>query len=700
MRRIIFIVLLVFLFIRLSYADNDSLRALLPDTFNVDQPMHYITLISKYNTDKENSELARYLISEGNKLGKEIKNDTFIVQMNYLLADNFFYREDYKKAYDLYQQVLPSFKEFGDTLFTAKTINSIGLIFSYRNDNENTLKYYLEALELLKKVKRRTPKIDTEEIIVRTNLINHYRETRQYRKVIEHALPAIVVAREIGDSVRLASIMNSLGNGYKNMNQIDKSLETFREAVGIFESMGDEFRKAFVFINIGGVFDYIHQTDSSLKYYAYALKTFKEEGYVFGELNALTGMAGDYVIQRKDQEARKIFLSCIDTALAYGFNDIVLESYSAMADLEYKSGNYKQAYDFKERYRLLNDSIFTVEKEHQYAELQTQYETVQKENEINLLKSEKLIRENELRRNKLINWIALSALIILLVIFYVGYVFYKQKRKANALLTEKNNQIELKNRQLSQMNQQIVHINEKLQLSQVELTNANNAKNRFFSILGHDLRNPFHSIMGYSYLLSKSYDKLSVDERKKYADEILGSCEQVNRLLDNLLEWIRTQSDGITFNPHEVEFYRLVQDALSVLKNSANDKSIEIVSNIDKGIKITADYSMIETVVRNLVNNGIKFTPVGGKVTISATLEASRFTVNVSDNGVGIPAGDLDKLFNVDSNIKTRGTNNERGTGLGLVICKEFVNFHNGQIWAESEVGKGTTFYFSIPASQ
>jgi signal transduction histidine kinase/tetratricopeptide (TPR) repeat protein len=675
------------------------LRALLPDNFDVKKPEHYITLISKYNAEKKNSELARYIIELGTKMGENIRNDTFIVQMNYLLADNFFYREDYKKACDLYLQVLPFFKESGDTLFTAKTLNSIGLIYGYQDENENTLKYYLEALALLKKVKHRTPKIDTEEIVVQTNLINHYRETRQYRKVIEHALPAIVVAREIGDSVRLASIMNSLGNGYKNMNQIDKSLETFREAVKIFELMGDEFRKAFVFINIGGVFDFIHQTDSSLKYYSYALKTFKEEKYVFGELNALTGMAGDYMILHRDQEARKIFLSCIDTALAYGFNDIVLESYSAMADLEYRTGNYKMAYDFKERYRLLNDSIFTVEKQLQYAKLQTQYESVQKENEINLLKAEKLIRDNELRRNKRFNWIVLSVLIVLLVIFYVGYIFYKQKRKANALLTEKNNQIEVKNRQLSQMNQEIIHINEKLQVSQIELTNSNNAKNRFFSILGHDLRNPFHSIMGHSYLLSKSYDRLAVDERKKYADEILNSCEQVNRLLDNLLEWIRTQSDGIVFNPHELEFYRLVQDALSVLKNSANDKSIEIISNIDKHIKIMADYSMIETVVRNLVNNGIKFTPAGGKITISATLEASKFIVNVTDNGVGIPAGDLEKLFNVDSNIKTRGTNNERGTGLGLVICKEFIDCHNGQLWAESEVGKGTSFYFSIPVS-
>jgi len=698
MKRVVLVLFAIFQFFS-SYADrNDSLKAFLSDTFDFNNPTHYIKIVSKNIIEQDNIDLARYLIDEGIKKGKADKNDTLVTMMNYYLADYYFFKEDFRRSFELYQEVLPRFEEIKDTLMMAKTLNSFGLIYGYRNDIENTLKYYLKEIELLDQIKQRNEKIDREKIVVLTNIINHYRETKQYKKVIEQAVPAISFAREIDDSVRLASIMNSLGMAYKNLNQIDKSLETLRDAEKIFEALGDEFRKAYIHINIGGVFDYIHKEDSSLRYYDQALETFRNEGYVYGELNALTGIAGVYAVQRRNNDAREIFLTCVDTAKAYGFNDIVLESYAALARIEYETENYKKAYDFKELFSTLNDSIFSVEKDQQYAKLQTQYETVQKENEINMLKAEKLTSENELRRNKLLNWIAYTFTLILLVFIYVGYVFYNQKRKANALLTEKNNQIELKNIQLSQMNQKVVQINEKLQQSQIELTIANSAKNRFFSILGHDLRNPFHSIMGHSYLLSKSYDKLTIDERKRYANDILSSCEQLNRLLDNLLEWIRTQSEGITINPREFKFYPLVQESLSVLKNNALEKSIEINNTIDKDIRVTADYAMIETVLRNLINNGIKFTPNGGKISISATQKDNLLKVEIADNGVGIQPDDIQKLFNVDSNIKTRGTNNERGTGLGLVICKEFINLHKGEIWVESELGHGTVIHLSIPS--
>jgi signal transduction histidine kinase len=236
-----------------------------------------------------------------------------------------------------------------------------------------------------------------------------------------------------------------------------------------------------------------------------------------------------------------------------------------------------------------------------------------------------------------------------------------------------------------------------LQASQVELTNANNAKSRFFSILAHDLRNPFHTIIGQSYLLSKSYERLSPEERKKYASDILSSCEQVNRLLENLLEWARTQTKGIEFQPQQLDFYQLVLNSLSMLKNNADEKLIVIENWIDKSISVRADYTLLETIVRNLVNNSIKFTPRGGAITLSAIIENGKLTVSIRDTGVGIDKSDLEKLFLIDSNVKTRGTNYENGTGLGLVICKEFIDLHKGEIWAESTPGKGSVFHFSIP---
>jgi len=696
MRKILVISFFFFLCNQSLFSVNDSIISQLPDTFDSNNPSHYIDLVTQYE-NKGNLDLAKYLIDEGIKKGQKEKNKFLETSLTYYLADYYYFKQDYKQAGELYHNVLPYFEEIHDSLMISKTLNSIGLIYSFQNDNEKTLKYYILDYELLGKIKNANRKIKTEKIVVLTNIINLYRVVKQYKQVIEESQLAINLAIELSDSVRLASILNSVALAYKNMNQIDKSLETFLRAKSIFENLGDEFRKAFVLLNIGGLYDYTNQMDSSCKYFYLALNMFRANGYVYGILSAQNDIAEIYTKSNNFDLARKLYCNNIDSSKIYNFNDILRDSYSSLADLEYKAGNYKKAYDFKMLYNHLNDSLFTIEKDKQYAELQTKYETVQKESEINLLKSEKLTRENELRRNKLLKWIGFSGILILLVFFYIGIVFYNQKRKANNLLTEKNNQIELKNEQLQNLNQDISQMNEKLQVSQIELTNANHAKDRFFSILAHDLRNPFHTIIGQSYLLSKSYERLKPDERIKYASDILNSCEQVNRLLENLLEWARTQTKSIEFQPQQLDYNQLVLNSLSMLQKNADEKMIVIENNIEKSISICADYAMLETIVRNLVNNSIKFTHRGGFIKLSVFINNGTLITSIRDTGVGIKKDDLEKLFQIDSNVKTRGTNYENGTGLGLVICKEFIDLHKGEIWAESTPGEGSVFHFSIP---
>ena len=670
----------------------------LPDTFNRSNPSHFYAYIKQNIQDNNQSKLVIQLIEDGAKLAREKHNDTMLVMMDYFLADYFYYREEYPKAIDSYQYVLPKFEQLHDTLMIARTFNAMGLAYGYQSDENNQLENLLKANEILSKTPSKKRIIELERIIVKTNIINHYRKRGDHEKTINLASTVLDKAREIGDSTRLASLLNTVALSYKNLGQTDNALEMFNEAGKIFDKQNNTFHKAFTYINIGGLYDYIHKNDSTLKYYTLALNTFKEVGYAYGELTALTGIAEVYAITNQRNEASKIFISSIERAKELGFSDIVIDSYADLADIEYKNKNFQKAYEYQQKHYELRDSVSSFEKEKKLAELQTQYETVQKENEINLLKSEKLIRENELRRNKLFSWTAFVVIFFLLVFIYVGFIFLNQNKKANELLTEKNNQIEAKNRQLSELNLQVMEINKNLKKSETALTLANNTKNRFFSILGHDLRNPFHSIMGQSYLLSKSYDQLSVEERKKYAQDIYQSCEKVNRLLDNLLEWIRTQSEGIVFNPQLTDFQQLVQESIAVLKSNADEKSINIVNKINHKIQITADYTMLETIVRNLIANGIKFTPPGGEVIISAQIQNLHLIVGISDNGVGIAPENMDKLFLVDSNFKTNGTNNERGTGLGLAICKELVSIHHGEIWAESVPGKGSVFHFSIPA--
>ncbi len=233
--------------------------------------------------------------------------------------------------------------------------------------------------------------------------------------------------------------------------------------------------------------------------------------------------------------------------------------------------------------------------------------------------------------------------------------------------------------------------------SEARLSELNATKDKFFSIIAHDLKSPFNSIVGFSDMLMNQVRKRDYDGVEEYAGIILQSSQKAMNLLINLIEWSRSQSGRMDFNPEFIEIGTLVHDVFEICNVAAMEKSVLLVMDIPRHITIFLDKDMISSVIRNLLSNAIKFTYPGGRVVIKAKLEGQELVVSISDNGIGIQQQYLNKLFRIDENYSIPGTQNEKGTGLGLVLCKDFVEKHNGKIWAESELGKGSSFYFTIP---
>jgi signal transduction histidine kinase len=231
-----------------------------------------------------------------------------------------------------------------------------------------------------------------------------------------------------------------------------------------------------------------------------------------------------------------------------------------------------------------------------------------------------------------------------------------------------------------------------------ELRELNATKDKFFSIIAHDLKSPFNAIMGFSELLIEQIKENDYTGIEKYAGIILQSSERAVELLMNLMDWSRSQTGRMEFIPEYFELVGFINETASLLSDIAAQKGITIKKELPHNLPVFADQAMINTVLRNLISNAIKFTRQGGMITIAATEKPDLLMVSVSDNGVGIPKAMIDKLFRIDENYTTTGTNNERGTGLGLILCKEFIEKHGGKIWVESEEGLGSTFYFTIPA--
>ncbi len=238
-----------------------------------------------------------------------------------------------------------------------------------------------------------------------------------------------------------------------------------------------------------------------------------------------------------------------------------------------------------------------------------------------------------------------------------------------------------------------------LEKSEAELKEANATKDRFFSIIAHDLKNPFNAIMGYTELLISQFDKLDKEDALDYIENINLATNSTYNLLENILEWSRSQMGKIEYLPHEFDLSKVINEVVLLSRPQAVSKNIRLISKVKHKTYVYADDYMVKTVVRNLVSNAIKFTNKG-EVIIETELSESKVMVSVIDTGVGIKDEIIDKLFKIDSNIKTTGTNNEKGTGLGLILAKEFVNKNGGEIWVNRMKGQGTIFNFTLPTKE
>jgi signal transduction histidine kinase/ligand-binding sensor domain-containing protein len=232
-----------------------------------------------------------------------------------------------------------------------------------------------------------------------------------------------------------------------------------------------------------------------------------------------------------------------------------------------------------------------------------------------------------------------------------------------------------------------------------ELQESNAAKDRFFSIIAHDLKNPFHFILGILELLNSGDSNFT----RKETEEMLVKLQKTSRntmdLLENLLTWARSQKGLVPFNPEKVQLSGVIDDAFSFVEPLAKQKNIAFGKKVSDAVSVFADPDMLHTILRNLVSNAVKFTPPGGRITIEVTGNDGMSVIAVTDNGCGIPASVQEKLFRIDERVSTRGTANETGTGLGLILCKEFVEKNKGTIKVNSEVGKGSTFLVTFPSS-
>jgi signal transduction histidine kinase len=358
-----------------------------------------------------------------------------------------------------------------------------------------------------------------------------------------------------------------------------------------------------------------------------------------------------------------------------------MESFYLIHEVFSQSGDYQKALEYHKKYSDLKDSIIKEEISKTVTEQEVKWKTETKERENRLLKESKQAQQYY--------FIVISGLFIILILVILNRYF--NKNKANKLLNEKNLQIKNQHHKLEEMFIE-------LQKKEENLSEANATKDKFFSIIAHDLKNPLHSITLSSDLLINKYKQMSGEQLLDLINSIYKSGQHLSSLLENLLQWSRAQSGKMEFDPIHFDIRELSVENISLLLGNAIKKKITIENEIPDSTYVYGDPNMISTVIRNLISNAIKFTHKEGCISISGNKhDDGFFKVEVSDTGIGMNEDIKQKLFNIKHQHTTLGTGNEKGTGLGLILCKEFVEKNKGKIWVESEVNKGSKFCITIP---
>ncbi len=374
---------------------------------------------------------------------------------------------------------------------------------------------------------------------------------------------------------------------------------------------------------------------------------------------------GDGMFHRYE-EAIELAREAMNIADSININAYVVMAHQEMHDNYLVLGDFEQAY-----IHFAAHAHYLVQQQSALLRLHTDMQQY----ELQLMQTEAEVAFG--RKTLRITMVMGGALLFISLVFLL--VLGNKNREKRGLLGELNSQSIL----ISKQNK--------------DLMSANLSKDRLFSIIGHDLRTPFQGILGYSELLKDNVDSYHKTDIQKFATRIHQAAEDSLLLLSNLLHWAKIQRKQIRHEPAAIELKMLAEEIVRFGNQMVEDKDITLENNIPTGMKVFADLEMLKTILRNLIDNAIKFTKDKGRIELSAQTSANEVIIAVKDNGLGIREDVAKKLFCADDVSPGLGTSNEVGTGLGLTLCREFVEIHGGRIWVESTEGKGSKFFFSIP---
>jgi signal transduction histidine kinase len=606
------------------------------------------------------------------EIATEINDDSLYIVSNVFLAKILITGNNFTNVLEILEPTLAKAEDLNDSMLISECYEAYGTYYFF-SDVPKAIDYYIKSMSIVEK--------SGDSQILLSGIINIgslYGMINQFEKSIEYLLKGADLAEKTGQEYVKSTVYNNLAVIYFEMGDNTKSKFYLEKALELAYKLNDEPMICGILVNLGEIYQKDKQYDLAMDYYLKGLNNPAINNIPDQKIYTLHNISTVYYDLMDFRNAIKHAEMAV--SIAKNLNIIIhnVELYKVLAESYEQINDFKTALENHKLYKIYNDSLFNIQSTEKIAEIQSKYDFEAAENENDLLKKDNQIQALTIEKQKIRQLLLVILLFIIMITIVLIYLRMKKNQKVNVLLSAKNEEIHLKSE---------------------ELKKANAAKDKFFSILAHDLRNPFNSILNSLNILQHDYDKLSENERVHFIQLIHKTTQSTNNLLANLLEWSITQRGGISIEKRSTDIASIIKESVILHHQLAVQKEISIENQIPEKTFAFIDKKTITITINNLLSNAIKFTPKKGKINISSITTDKYVNIVLKDTGIGIPPNILESLFKIEYTNSRLGTDAEPGTGLGLILCNEFIKQNNGNISITSEVGFGSSFEISLPVS-
>jgi signal transduction histidine kinase len=575
---------------------------------------------------------------------------------------------DYTTATQLDNQNLQLVLSVRDSASIAEVLNFLGNDYSDIGIYDEAYYYFTQSYRIARAIHD-----SLKMAIAIYNIGRVLNDLGQYELALNHFQFSKKLSEAVNDMDGLVYLQNATGELYLKKKDFKKAEENLREALRLLRERELTIIEARVLKNLAMLNFHTKKLDAALAFYDTAMHIYRKSNNEFGMAEVNLGISEILLEQNKYDEAIRLIQKSLETARQNKARKMEIDCFRQLSYATERKGDFKNSLIYHKKHKELEDSLYSREMQEKLFQDQLRFQTEVKDFEIAALnkltaEQDSAIRRQEFLRNILVVVLALIGILLLTV-----YRSNERRIRINKLLVQHQREVKKRSEELEQLNQ---------------------VKDKFFSIISHDLRSPLNALAGTLHLVQQ--EKLTPEEFKRLTKEIKVQFDHARTLINNLLDWALLQMDKLNIQPERFEVAYLVDENFKLME-SINPKEIGLMNLVPPGCFAFADANMFNLVMRNLLMNAIKFSEQKGQVEVKCQERNEDFyEISVKDYGIGISKEAQKFLFDKTTGYSTRGTQNEKGTGLGLILCKEFVEKNGGTIWFESEEGKGSTFYFTV----